>query len=204
MRGDQPQVFLLDIDNTLIDHDELKRQVAAWIDDRVVQPRSGEFWETYEAVRRELGIVDFMEAARRFEDLCGPEPLDGLGRFLWGFPFDDLLLPGTRPGWERLAQTGPLAVLCDGERRFQEQKLERIGLLPLLEHVFVFDHKEDHLGEVERRFPGANFVMFDDKPRILRAMEQRLGSRLHAVHVRHGHYAGETFAGRSVDSIAGY
>lgn len=183
-------VFLLDIDNTLIDHDELKRRVTIWIESQAPAPGPEAFWDIYEAVREELGIVDFLECAARYGQLGGNAAVGAaLRAFLWDFPFEELLLPGTLAGCEVLAALGRLAVLCDGHEPFQRRKLERIGLLPRLAEVFVFEHKEEHVGDVLQRFPDSRFILFDDKPRILRAMKAQLGEGITTVLVRHGHYA---------------
>lgn len=199
-----PTVFLLDIDNTLIDHDELKHRVTRWIEGHVGRGGPGTFWRIYEEAREELGIVDFLECATRF-GTCIENPALGsaLKAHLWEFPFEELLLPGTLAGCSHLSSLGRLAVLCDGEPAFQRRKLERIELLEHLDEVFVFDHKEEYSAEVLARFPGSRFVMFDDKPRVLGALKEALGASLTTVHVRHGHYAATAAAADfSIASLA--
>jgi len=196
-------VFLLDIDNTLIDHDELKREVTRWLEQNVPHAGANPFWEHYESVREELDIVHFLEAARRYGHGIGdPATGEALRSFLWDYPFTNLLLPATLEACAHLATIGKLAVLCDGESEFQHRKLGRIGLLEVLAKVFVFDHKEKHFDEVAAHFPGAHFVLFDDKPRILTAAKAHFGHNLSAVHVRHGRYAIESGPLPGVDSVA--
>ena len=83
----QPRiVFLLDVDNTLLDHDALKRRVTRWVEAHVEGGSAGSFWKIYEEVRGETGIVDFLEAARRFAMAVGSAKLGcEMARFLWAY-----------------------------------------------------------------------------------------------------------------------
>lgn len=187
----QPRiVFLLDVDNTLLDHDALKRRVTRWIEAHVEGESAGSFWEIYEEVRGETGIVDFLEAARRFGMAIGSAELGcEMGRFLWEHPFQELMFPGVIRALPRLKELGSVVVLCDGHELFQQRKVVALGLAPHLDGVLVFDHKELHIAEVLERFPADRYVMIDDKPRIHAAMKLALGDRVVTVLVRQGHYA---------------
>ena len=50
--------FFLDVDNTLLDNDAAKAVMARRIVDLLGEDRAIHFWETYEAVRHETGMVD--------------------------------------------------------------------------------------------------------------------------------------------------
>lgn len=195
-------VVLLDIDNTLIDHDRLKQLTGDEV--RAHGHDTADFWGVYERIRLETGIVDFLRTARNLgQDVGELELGNRLERFLWEFPFHEILLPDTATGLESIfEQAAAVAVLCDGEPAFQRRKLERIGVLERLDHVFVFQHKEHHFHEVEARFAGERYVLFDDKPRILAAAKEHFGSRVTTVHVHHGHYAtGEHRADHVVQAV---
>src|SRR5437763_15025427 len=54
----QSLVFLLDVDNTLLDNDAIKEDWANQLQVMVGQALARRFWEMYEQVRREREVVD--------------------------------------------------------------------------------------------------------------------------------------------------
>ena len=65
-------VFLLDVDNTLLDNDAAKAELERRILAALRPDRAARFWAIYEDVRRETGVVDFPETLRRLH-LLYPE-----------------------------------------------------------------------------------------------------------------------------------
>jgi hypothetical protein len=53
----------------------------------------------------------------------------------------------------------------------------------------IYIHKEEQLNDVEKRYPAKQYVLVDDKLRILTAVKQIWGSRLTTVFPQQGHYA---------------
>ena len=80
--------------------------------------------------------------------------------------------------------------ICSVRSVFQPRKVQRSGLWEAVEgRVLIYIHKEQMLGDVERRYPARHYVMVDDKLRILAAMKRIWGERLTTVFPRQGHYA---------------
>ena len=50
--------FLLDVDNTLLDNDAAKAAIAAGLDGLLGRERAERFWQHYEEVRRDEGMVN--------------------------------------------------------------------------------------------------------------------------------------------------
>lgn len=184
-------VYLLDFDNTLIDHDRYKRDIDAWLREHAPTPGSERFWQLYEEIRAETEIVDLPETASRFAFEAGTQLLHReLSAFLWDYPFDAIAFPGALNAVRELARRGTTVVLCDGHDAFQRHKLYRSGFAEAAGHrIMVCVHKEHEIAEVERRYPADHYVMLDDKPRIHRALREHLGDRVTTVLVRQGHYA---------------
>lgn len=67
-------VFLLDVDNTLIDNDRVKADLQAQIERLVGPDRAARFWLFYEEVRREQDYVDFPRTLERFRAAFPDEP----------------------------------------------------------------------------------------------------------------------------------
>jgi FMN phosphatase YigB (HAD superfamily) len=100
----------------------------------------------------------------------------------------------------RLWKFGDVAILSDGDRVYQPAKIARAGLLLATRgNVLVYEHKEDHLAEVQRRFPGRHYVHVDDKASLLARTKATLGSRATTIHVRQGHYASDAPSGPPPD-----
>jgi FMN phosphatase YigB (HAD superfamily) len=58
--------FLFDVDNTLIDNDGVKADLAAHVQDLVGAKAARSFWSVYEEVRGDKDRVDFSHTRGRF------------------------------------------------------------------------------------------------------------------------------------------
>ncbi|MDQ2911659.1 MAG: HAD family hydrolase [Chloroflexota bacterium] len=194
-------VFLLDVDNTLVDNDRIKRDVGRAIAGFVTAERAARFWALYEEVRQEENVVDFPETLRRFRRTFPDEPrLEDVDRAVLGVSFESYLYPRALEVIARLSTLGDVAILSDGDRVYQPAKIDRAGLLLAARgNVLVYEHKEDHLAEVQRRFPADRYVHIDDKAALLARTKLALGRRVTTVHVRQGHYAAESPSGPPPD-----
>ncbi len=194
-------VFLIDVDNTLLDNDRVKLDIQTAVASLVVADRATRFWSLYEEVRKEEGIVDFPETLRRFRRVFPDEPRsEDVDRTVLTVPFERYLYPGAMEVIARLWTLGEVAILSDGDRVFQPAKIARAGLLLATRgNVLVYEHKEDHLGEVQRRFPANHYAHVDDRASLLADTKKGLGSLATTVHVRQGHYGLEPPSGPSPD-----
>jgi FMN phosphatase YigB (HAD superfamily) len=201
-------VFLLDVDNTLLDNDRVKKDIEKAVVRLVSADRAARFWSTYEEVRDEEGVVDFPETLRHFRRAFPDEPhLEEVDRAVLDVRFERYLYPRAMDVIERLWTIGDVAILSDGDRVYQPAKIARAGLLLATRgNVLIYEHKEDHLAEVQRRFPARHYVHVDDKAALLARTKMGLGSLATTVHVRQGHYASEPPSGSppdiAVDRIA--
>jgi FMN phosphatase YigB (HAD superfamily) len=184
-------VFLLDVDNTLLDNDRVQadlRDHLAWEFGEETRDR---YWAIFEALKTECGYADYLGTLQRYrlEDLCDPRLLM-MSSFLVDYPFADRLYPGSLDAVRHLGVWGPVVILSDGDVVFQPRKVQRSGLWEAVEgRVLIYIHKEQMLDDVERHYPARHYVMVDDKLRILAAMQKIWGERLTTVWPRQGHYA---------------
>ena len=184
-------VFLLDVDNTLLDNDAVIEDLRRHLRDAFGGESERRYWEIFEQLRRELGYADYLGALQRYRVEHPRDPqLLRVSLFLLHYPFADRLYPGVLPLIAQLKQHGPVVILSDGDVVFQPRKVERSGLWAAVEgHVLIYIHKEQMLDDVAERYPAARYVMVDDKVRILAAMKEVWRERLTTVFVRQGHYA---------------
>jgi FMN phosphatase YigB (HAD superfamily) len=204
-------VFLFDVDNTLLENDRVKADLAARIE-RFVGPALGaHFWTLYEEVRQECDYVDFPRTLERFRAAFPEErKFPSLAALLLCYPYENSVFPGALDAIAHLKTLGTVAIVSDGDPVFQPAKIARAGLAAAVDdNVLIYAHKEAHLDEVAQRFPGERYILVDDKPRILAAAKGQLGARLVTLHVCQGRYAHAAehhaypAADLTVDAIAG-
>jgi FMN phosphatase YigB (HAD superfamily) len=191
MKASNGIVFLLDVDNTLLDNDHIEADLSDHLKREFGPESRDRYWATFEALRAELGYSDYLGALQRYrlEDLNDPRLLL-MSSFLVDYPFANRLYPGALEAIDHLATMGETVILSDGDVVFQPRKVQRSGLWEAVEgRVLIYIHKEKMLDAVTRRYPAARYVMVDDKLRILAAMKDIMGRRLSTVFPRQGHYA---------------
>ncbi len=184
-------VFLLDVDDTLLDNDRVEQDLRRHLEAAFGAERQARYWEIFERLRSELGYADYLGALQRYrlENLRDPHLLS-ISLFLVNYPFADRLYPGALEVIRRLRAQGPVVILSDGDVVFQPRKVERSGLWSAVDgQVLIYIHKEEMLADVEERYPARHYVMVDDKLRILAEMKKIWGERLTTVFPRQGHYA---------------
>jgi FMN phosphatase YigB (HAD superfamily) len=186
-------VFLLDVDNTLLDNDRFKADLDARLRRDFGADQARRYWALYDSGRIELGYADYLATLQAFREGLDDDPdLLQMSGFMLDYPFAQRLYPGAMAAIEHLHTLGTPVILSDGDVVFQPRKVQRSGLWEALQgRVLIYLHKQDMLGAVQRRFPARRYVMVDDKPRLLAEMKQVLGARLTTVFVRQGHYADE-------------
>jgi FMN phosphatase YigB (HAD superfamily) len=184
-------VFLLDVDNTLLDNDrvawDLKRHLTAAFG----AERQQRYWAIFEERRTELGYADYLGALQQYRSENPRDPqLLRISSYLVDYPFANRLFPGSLDVIEHLGQWGPTVILSDGDVVFQPRKVQRSGIGEAVEgRVLIYIHKEQELEDVEKRYPAEHYVLVDDKLRILTAVKSVWGPRLTTVFPRQGHYA---------------
>ena len=189
-------VFLLDVDNTLLDNDRVIADMRQHLHAQFGAAADG-YWRVFEALRDELGYADYLGALQRFRagfehDPSSAHRLLSMSGFLIDYPFAERLYPKALAVVARLGTLGTTVILSDGDVVFQPRKVQCSGLWDAVAgRVLIYIHKEHMLGAVQRRFPARRYVMIDDKLRILRAMKDIWRDRLITVFPRQGHYASD-------------
>jgi FMN phosphatase YigB (HAD superfamily) len=184
-------VFLLDVDNTLLDNDrfgaDLGRRLEA---DFGVEARK-RYWEIFEDLRVKSGFADYLGSLQVFRNGLDDDPrFLGMSDFLLEYQFSNLLYPQALQAIGHLRTMGRPVILSDGDVVFQPRKIKHAGIWNAVEGaVLIYIHKEKVLDHVERRHPAAHYVVVDDKPNLLAAMKSQLKEKLTTIFVRQGHYA---------------
>lgn len=186
-----PVVFLVDVDNTLLDNDTIQQDLKDHLERSFGVAARDRYWRILEDLFAELGYRDYLGALQRYR-VEHPREVEllSMSSFLIDYPFADRLFPSALAVLKRLCGLGPTVILSDGDVVFQPHKVERAGLADAVDgRVLIYIHKEQALDDVERRYPAEHYVLVDDKPRILAAVKQVWGQRVTTVFARQGSYA---------------
>ena len=190
-RRRHPVVFLVDVDNTLLDNDRITLDLRRHLEREVGPEAQARYWAIFEELRAELGYADYLGALQRYRvEHPRDQRVLTVSTFMVNYPFANRLYPGSLDVLERFRGWGPAVILSDGDAVFQPRKIERAGLREAVDgHTLVYIHKERELDDVEERYPADHYVIVDDKLRILTAVKQVWGDRVTTVFPRQGHYA---------------
>jgi FMN phosphatase YigB (HAD superfamily) len=175
-----PVVFLVDVDNTLLDNDQIQKDLGDHLEREFGATCRDRYWKILEDLFEQLGYRDYLGALQRYRI---EHPTDirllAMSSYLVDYPFADRLYPSALDVLKRLRSWGRTVILSDGDVVFQPRKVERSGISDAVSgHVLIYIHKEAALSDVARRYPAAHYVMVDDKLRILAAMKKEWGEHV--------------------------
>jgi FMN phosphatase YigB (HAD superfamily) len=187
-------VFLLDVDNTLLDNDHIVIDLGNHLAQEFGEENRLRYWTIFQALRTELGYVDYLGALQRYRaGAVSDTRLLMLSSFLLDYPFEERVFPGVFELIAHLQKWGETVIVSNGDLVFQPRKIQRSGLWDAVDgKVLIYQNKERMLTDIEQQYPARYYVMVDDKLQILAAMKKIWGSRLTTVFPRQGHYATDT------------
>ena len=188
-------VFLIDVDNTLIDNDHVKDDLDEHIKVEMGDTLATRFWDFYEQAREESGVVNIPLALKWLREQTPLSELDEqtylhVHSLFDNYPFFNALYPHTLETLHYLRTLGLTVIVSDGDMYFQAEKIFNSALAETVEgHVLIYTHKQEHLQEVMKRYPADHYAMIDDKPQILAESKLIMGNNLTIVFVQQGKYA---------------
>jgi len=190
-RAEADCVFLVDVDNTLLNNDRLQAELREHLESTY----GGDCRERYGQILQQLwdtlGYRDYLGALQRYRaEHPHHVELLAMSQWLLDYPFAARLYPGALEVLAHLQHAAPVVILSDGDVVFQPHKVRRAGLHAAVDgRVLIYIHKEQSLDDVQRRFPARHYVLIDDKPRILAAVKAQWAQRVTTVLPRQGQYA---------------
>lgn len=191
MTRPHPIVFLVDVDNTLVDNDGIQQDLKDHLEQTYGVAARDRYWRILEDLMVELGYRDYIGALQNFR-VEHPREIEllAMSSYLMDYPFAERVYPNALEVLKHLRSLAPTVILSDGDVVFQPRKVERAGLARIADgNVLIYIHKEEALEDVERRFPAEHYILVDDKLRILDAVKQVWGERVTTVLPRQGQYA---------------
>lgn len=188
-------IFWIDVDNTLLDNDYAKSDLDQHIQVELGPKLATRFWDIYEQVRQERSVVDIPLALERLREQTPLTEMDEESyRHVWSifnnYPFFKILYPHALETLSHLRTLGLTVIVSDGDQLFQAEKIINSNLAEAVEgRVLLYVHKQEHLDETMKAYPGDHYVLIDDKPDILDDTKHLLGERITTVFVQQGKYA---------------
>src|SRR6266481_9121420 len=188
-------VFLIDVDNTLIDNDHVKDDLDEHIKVEMGDTLATRFWDFYEQAREESGVVNIPLALKWLREQTPLSELDEqtylhVHSLFDNYPFFNALYPHTLETLHYLRTLGLTVIVSDGDMSFQPEKIHNSHLAEAVEgRVLIYTHKQEHLQEILTLYPADHYAMIDDKPQILADSKLIMGKSLTTVFVQQGHYA---------------
>ena len=184
-------VFLVDVDNTLLNNDLFQIMLRNHLLQTGGAARRDRYWAIQQDLFHSLGYRDYLGAFQSYR-LQYPEDEGALwlASYVLAFDYAAVLFPGALEVVKHLRTLGQVVLLTDGDAVFQPLKVEQSGLAAAVDrHVMIGIHKEEAIAEIERRYPAPHYVVVDDKLRLLTAFKQAWGSRVTTVFPQQGQFA---------------
>ncbi len=188
-------VFLIDVDNTLIDFDYVKDDLDEHIKVQMGETVTTRFWELYERTREESGEINIPLALQWLREQTPLSELDEqtylhVHSLFDNYPFFTVLYPHALETLHYLRTLGLTVILTDGDSYFQAEKIFNSAIAGTVDgHVLIYTHKQEHFNEIMLQYPADQYAMIDDKPQILAESKLILGNKLTTVFVQQGKYA---------------
>ena len=142
MSQSHPIVFLVDVDNTLVDNDGIQQDLKDHLEQTYGLAARERYWTILEGLMTELGYRDYIGALQRFR-VEHPRDVEllAMSSFLMDYPFARRLYPQALEVLERLRSLAPTVILSDGDVVFQPRKVEHAGLAKIADgNVLIYIH----------------------------------------------------------------
>ena len=201
-------VFLIDVDNTLINNDKVKDDLDEHIRVEMGDALAARFWELYEKARKDSGVVNIPLALQWLREQTPLSELDEqtyshVHSLFDNYPFFNALYPHTLETLPYLRTLGLTVIVSDGDMCFQPEKIFNSDLAETVEgRVLIYTHKQEHLQEIMQHYPADHYAMIDDKPQILADSKSMMGKKLTTVFLQQGKYAAEKKPANFVPDIS--
>ena len=166
MLNNEQVVFLLDVDNTLLDNDRFGADLGERLEQAFGAAECRRYWAIFGQLREQFGLADYLGSLQAFRSGLDDHPdLLAMSEFLLEYPFAARLFPRALDAVAHLSAIGRTAVLSDGDIVFQPRKIQRSGIWDAVAgRVLIYLHKQRALEAMQRRYPAAHYVMIDPAP----------------------------------------
>lgn len=182
-------VFFIDVDNTLLDNDHIKEEIKVSLIKVFGKADADHFWAHYDGFRDYQKYIDFPKIVRGYcrelhSDKCKMEFIQVFN----SIEFKHTLYPQVGEVLIYLRSMGPVYLFTEGDMVYQKRKVEASGLAGMVNRVFLFEHKMEHIDKVLNKFTNDSIVFIDDRADYLDRIKS-LHPEIFTINIAQGHYA---------------
>jgi len=182
-------LFLLDVDNTLLNNDYVKQSIWESLVSVLGEEEAQHFWEHRQKIRDEEGIVSFPKAVREYCSETKEETCDfRLHMIFSNIDFKGALYDCVPGVIQQLRIIGEVAIFTEGDPLYQEMKVTNSTLDQYVDDVFIYEHKLPHIPEIRAAYPNHTFILVEDKPTNIEEFKSQ-EPNTRSIRVCQGHYA---------------
>jgi len=185
----KPTLFLVDLDNTLLNNDAVKAEIRKSLITVLGQSDAQHFWDHYNAIRTKTNLVDFPSAIKKYCEEKNAKTCDiRLKKIFHSINFKQALYPNVENVLNHLKTKGEVALFTEGDMIYQKVKIEKSGVGAMVNHIYHFEHKLEHFEAIKKKFHTYHIVVIDDRSETLMKLKA-LYPEITIVEVCQGHYS---------------
>jgi len=185
----KPLVFFVDIDNTLLDKDRIKTEIKQSLIKVLGHGEANHFWKEHEEFRSKNNLGDFPKIIEKYckekhADTCAIK----LKNIFFIIDFKMAMYPAAAAALKHLKSFGKVAIFTEGDMVYQKRKVEQLGLNKLVDKIYLYLRKSDHIDVILAKWKGYTKVFIDDRsPKLIKIKKQYPETRI--VEVCQGHFS---------------
>jgi len=190
----KPLVFFVDVDNTLLDNDRIKTEIKQSLIKVLGHGEANHFWKHHDEFRAKKSLVDFPKIIEKYcsekhTDLCDIK----LKNIFFIIDFKMAMYPAAVATLKHLKTLGKVAIFTEGDMVYQRRKVEQLDLKNMVNKIYLYLHKSDHIDELLAKWDGYTKVFVDDRStKLIKIKKQHPETRI--VEVCQGHYSDKDHA----------
>lgn len=183
-------VFLIDVDNTLLNNDQIKIEIKNSLIQTLGTEEAEHFWQHHDSFREYAHLVDFPTITRQYcQEKDAATCSLKVTSIFDSIEFEHALYPHALEVIAHFKQFGGVYIFSEGDMVYQKQKIEKGGLAAACSGVLLYEHKLNHLPEIQSQFLGNTLIIIDDRDDKLADIKKQIPNCITVV-VCQGHYAG--------------
>jgi NDP-sugar pyrophosphorylase family protein len=189
VRQKDPTVFIIDLDNTLLDTDAVKEYVNKKLVPKMIPSNLLKiFWDEYEATRNRMGFVsisDFSDSfANRVKD---PSFSEKVRKLFYTIPFEKFVYNGVYGLIEFLEPRGEIVIFSEGDLVYQPMKIKSLSFSKNIDDMFVFENRSKNVEKLIEIYKNRRKILIDDKITRLETFKGIAPDAI-TIHVKQGIY----------------
>jgi len=184
----KPLVFFVNVDNTLLDSERIKTEIKQSLIKVLGHGEANQFWKLHDEFREKKSLVDFPKIIEKYckekhTEMCEIK----LKNIFFIIDFKMALYPAAEATLKHLKSFGKVAIFTEGDMVYQKRKIEQLGLNKMVDKIYLYLHKSDHIDEILAKWKGYTKVFVDDpSTKLVKIKKQYPETRI--VGVCQGHF----------------